>query len=155
MKTQLNPRKINTFLFFKLPSAFWCGVRVKEISTKHCKVGVKYSWFTKNPFKSLYFAVQAMAAELTTGSLVMQAIQETQASVSMLVVGQKASFFKKATGKVYFVCNKGSFIKECINKTVQNNEAQRFWLEVNGVDKQGDTVATFSFEWSVKLKSKN
>ncbi len=154
MKTQLSPCKINTFLFFKLPSAYWCGVRAKEISATHCKTRVKYNWFTKNPFKSLYFAVQAMAAELTTGSLVMQAIQETQASVSMLVTGQKANFFKKATGTIHFICNEGSFIKERINKAVQNNEVQRFWLEVNGVDDQGDRVATFSFEWSVKLKSK-
>ena len=155
MKTQLSPRKINTFLFFKLPSAYWCGVRAEKISEDHCRTRVKYNWFTKNPFKSLYFAVQAMAAELSTGSLVMQAIRQTKAPVSMLVVSQKASFLKKAKGKIYFVCKEGNLIKNRVTKAVQNKEPQRFWLEVKGIDQAGDTVAVFEFEWSIKLKSKN
>ena len=68
---EFTPLKLNFFLFFKLPSAFWSGVRVKSISKEQCIVTVKHRWFNQNPFKSLYFAVQAMAAELTTGALVM------------------------------------------------------------------------------------
>ena len=32
---------------------------------------VKHRWINQNPFNSMYFAVQAMAAELSTGALVM------------------------------------------------------------------------------------
>jgi hypothetical protein len=37
---ELTPSKINTFLFFKLPSAFICGVRVKQLETNKqiCKM---------------------------------------------------------------------------------------------------------------------
>ena len=56
------PSKLNSFLFLKLPSAFICGVRVKKISADKCIVTVKHKWINQNPFKSMYFAVQAMAA---------------------------------------------------------------------------------------------
>ena len=71
------PSKLNTFLFFKLPSAVWCGVRVKTISEENCLVSVKHRWFNQNPFQSMYFAVLAMAAELPTGALVMYQIQKS------------------------------------------------------------------------------
>jgi len=37
---------------------------------------VKHRWLNQNPFNSMYFAVQAMAAELTTGALVMYQIKK-------------------------------------------------------------------------------
>ena len=59
---EFTPFKLNFFTFFKLPSAFWSGVRVKSISSEICEVTVKHRWFNQNPFNSMYFAVQAMAA---------------------------------------------------------------------------------------------
>ena len=88
----LSISKLNSFLMFKLPSAFICGVRVKEINNKECKVTVKHRWINQNPFNSMYFAVQAMAAELTTGALVMGEIQNSKRKVSMLVANNKCNF---------------------------------------------------------------
>ena len=76
--------KLNTFLFLKLPAAFWSGVRVKSISKQQCEATVKHRWFNQNPFNSMYFAVQAMAAELTTGALVMMQIKNSKKKISML-----------------------------------------------------------------------
>ena len=66
----ISAKKLNHSVMFKLPSAWLCGVRVKAISKTDCSVGVKHKWINQNPFKSMYFAVQAMAAELSTGALV-------------------------------------------------------------------------------------
>jgi hypothetical protein len=60
---QFTPSKLNAFLMFKLPAAYICGVRVKEISAGTSIVTVRHKWINQNPFKSMYFAVQAMAAE--------------------------------------------------------------------------------------------
>ena len=73
---EFTPSKLNAFLLFKLPSAFFCGVRTKEINESNCVVSVKHRWINQNPFKSMYFAVQAMAAELSTGALVMLHIKK-------------------------------------------------------------------------------
>ena len=75
---KFTPSKLNTFVFFKLPSAFWSGVRVKSITEEKCETTVKHRWFNQNPFNSLYFAVQAMAAEFTTGALVIYQIKESK-----------------------------------------------------------------------------
>jgi len=45
----LSAKKLNLFLVFNLPSAFLCGVRVKQINTFECHVGVRHKWINKNP----------------------------------------------------------------------------------------------------------
>jgi hypothetical protein len=149
---ELTPSKINTFLFFKLPSAFICGVRVKQLETAKCTVIVKHRWINQNPFNSMYFAVQAMAAELSTGALVMFQIKKSNKKISMLVANNKGNFTKKATGKITFTCLDGHKIETAINNTLATGEGQTFWMKSIGVDETGIQVSEMDFEWSIKIK---
>lgn len=149
---QFTTGNLNKFLFFKLPSAFWCGVRVKSIDANQCKATVKFCWFNQNPFNSMYFAVQAMAAELTTGALVMFQIRKSGRKISMLVANTKANFTKKAVGRITFVCIDGHLIEEAIQRTIATGEGQTFWMKSIGTDEKGDQVSEMDFEWSVRLK---
>ncbi len=149
---EFTPSKLNTFLFFKLPSAFWCGVRVKEISTTKCVATVKHRWFNQNPFNSMYFAVQAMAAELTTGAMVMYHIKKSGKKVSMLVANNKGNFSKKATGRITFTCTDGHLIEDAIHRTIATGEGQTFWMKSVGTDEAGDKVSEMEFEWSIRAK---
>jgi hypothetical protein len=144
---------INTFLFFKLPSAFICGVRAKQLDATKCVVSVKHRWINQNPFNSMYFAVQAMAAELSTGALVMYQIKKSNRKISMLVANNKGNFTKKATGRITFTCNDGAIIEDAIIKTIATGEGQTFWMKSIGIDENGIQVSEMDFEWSVKLKS--
>lgn len=148
----MNPSKLNTFLIAKLPSAYLCGVRVKEINEQQCVVTVKHRWINQNPFRSMYFAVQAMAAELSTGALVMLAIKASGRPVSMLVTQNKSIFTKKATGLIRFECTQGALVKQALEKTIQTGEGQTIWLEAVGTNEKGEKVSEFSFEWSIKAK---
>jgi hypothetical protein len=149
---EFSPSKLNTFLFFKLPAAYWSGVRVKSISKEQCVVTVTHRWFNQNPFKSMYFAVQAMAAELTTGALVMMQIKISGKHISMLVANNNGNFSKKATGEITFTCNDGHLIEEAIKKTIGNGEGQTIWMKSIGVNEKGEQVSEMNFEWSIKLK---
>ena len=144
--------KYHLFLLFKLPIAIIAGVRLRSISLESCTTSVKHRWLNQNPFQSIYFAVQAMAAELSTGALVLQFIKQQKSSISMLVVAQQAEFFKKATGRIYFVCNDGAAIENAIKNAVNTNEAQICIMEAVGKNENDDTVAVFKFTWSVKQK---
>ena len=146
------PSKLNTFLFFKIPAAFWCGVRVKDISAASCIVSVKHKWFNQNPFNSMYFAVQAMAAELSTGVLVMYHIHNSNKKVSMLVTGNSATFTKKARGRITFTCNEGAVVQDAIAAAIATGQGQVFRLHSTGMDEAGDKVSLMEFEWSVKVK---
>lgn len=148
----LTPSKLNKFLFFKLPSAFLCGVRVKAIGETSCKVSVKHRWMNQNPFNSMYFAVQAMAAELSTGAMVIDQIQKSGKKISMLVANNKSNFSKKATGRITFECKDGHLIAQAIKETIATGEGQTFWMKSIGTNEQGVQVSEMDFEWSVKLK---
>jgi hypothetical protein len=145
-------RNINIFLLLKLPSAFFCGVRVINISEKACTVSVKHRWINQNPFNSIYFAVQAMAAELSTGALVMNHIKKSGKSISMLVANNKSNFSKKATGRITFTCNDGYLIEDAIQKTIATGEGQTFWMKSIGTNEKGEQVSELDFEWSVRIK---
>lgn len=149
---EFSPSKLNAFLFFKLPSAFWSGVRVKSIAAEQCVVTVKHRWFNQNPFNSMYFAVQAMAAELTTGALVMMQIKKSGRKISMLVANNNGNFTKKATGRITFTCNDGHLIAEAIQRTIATGEGQTFWMKSIGLNEKGEQVSELNFEWSIKLK---
>jgi hypothetical protein len=149
---KFTPSKLNAFMFFKLPSAFWGGVRVKSIEETTCKVTVKHRWFNQNPFNSMYFAVQAMAAEFTTGALVMLQIKKSGKNISMLVANNKSSFTKKATGRITFTCNQGDLIKETIQKAIDSMEGQTVWLTSIGVNEKGEQVSEMQFEWTIKVR---
>lgn len=144
--------KLNTFLLLKLPSAYISGVRVKHIDKQQCVVTVKHRWINQNPFNSMYFAVQAMAAELTTGALVMYHIQESGRKISMLVANNKGTFTKKAKGRITFTCVDGDRIKNAIDNAIATGEGQTFWMASTGIDETGDTVSKMDFEWSIKVK---
>lgn len=139
---------------FKLPAAYICGVRVKHLDEKKCMVSVKHRWINQNPFKSMFWAVQGMAAELASGALMIKKIQESGKKISMLVTTNNATFTKKATGKITFTCNDGALIDEALKKTIETGEGQTVWVKAVGVNSDGVEVSTFNFEWSVKVKSK-
>ena len=58
---KLATRKLNIFLAFKLPSAFFTGVRAKFINDNKCIVVVKHRWINQNPFNSMFWAVQGLS----------------------------------------------------------------------------------------------
>ena len=149
---KISVSQLNKFLFFKLPSAFLCGVRVKHIDDTKCVVTVKHRWINQNPFNSMYFAVQAMAAELSTGALVIEKIEKSGKNISMLVANNKGNFTKKATGRITFVCNDGHMAAQAIQEAISTKEGQTFWMKSIGTNEKGEQVSEMDFEWSVRTK---
>ena len=149
-----SPRKFNLFTMLKLPSAWLTGVRLKTIDAHTCTVQVKHRWINQNPFRSMFWAVQGMAAELSTGALVVSYIENSGQKISMLVANNHATFTKKATGRITFTCNDGSKIRETIAEAIETGEGQTCMMKSVGVNKDGVQVSEFNFEWTVKVKSK-
>ena len=148
----LTPKGINIFTFFNLPSAWWSGVRVEKITPVTCDVKVHLLWINKNPFNSMFWAIQGMAAELSTGVLIMQEAKDLDIKISMLVINNKANFTKKAKGKLVFSCRPNDLIKNTFQNLLETKNPQKLWLQSRGTDEQGDTVSTFDFEWTLLLK---
>lgn len=148
-----HPFKFKLYMLSKLPSAFFCGVRVVDADENSCAVKVPYKWFSQNPFKSTYFACLSMAAEMSTGVLALAHIHKRQPAVSMLVLKVEGSFIKKATGITIFTCEDGLTIKQTIEDAIISHEGKIVTARSYGRNAAGDMVAEFAITWSFKVKS--
>ncbi len=148
-----HPFKFRFFLLQQLPAAFFAGLRIAHYDAKSCTVKIKYSWFSKNPFKSIYFAVEAMAAEMCSGMLAFGQIYQRSPKISMLVVKLEVHFIKKATGTILFTCEDGAAIQQAINESVASGEGRTIVCVSKGKNSANETVAEFFITWSFKAKS--
>jgi hypothetical protein len=148
-----NPLKFRFFLLKNLPSAYFSGVRLVSVNEAACEVKVPYKWFSRNPFKSTYFACLAMAAEMSTGVLAMAHIYKRKPPVSMLVTGLEAEYHKKATGRTFFTCNDGKALEATILAAIETGEGKSFTAISTGKNEAGELVAIFKITWSFRVKS--
>lgn len=151
-KLTMTPRFFRKILFFKIPIAWIAGLRLASFSTAKCEITVKLGKFSQNPFRSMFWAVQGMAAEFTTGFMCMDKVQKSGKKISMLVLEQNGKFTKKAVGKITFVCDEGDKIDAIIQKAIETHEGQTLKLFSRGYDEQGDIVSEFWFLWTFKVK---
>lgn len=140
------------FSFLKLPAAWFAGVRLISLDHARCVTGVPYGWRSQNPFSSIYFAAQAMAAELSTGALVMLGTENAEVPFSMLIVDLHASFGKKAVADTTFVCEGGEAVHQAVAEAKSTGEARTIVLETVGRMADGTEVSRFRFTWSVKAR---
>lgn len=149
----INPLKFRLFMLKKLPSAYFAGLRIKEFNEHKAVITVRYKWFTQNPFRSMYFAVQAMAAEMSTGLLASGQVYQRDPAVSMLVVGLEAKFFKKATDLISFTCTEGDAIDKVIEESINTGEGKTITCRSIGTNEAGEQVSEFLITWSFKTKT--
>lgn len=148
----MNYFKYTLFTLFKLPGAWLMGVRMRHLDEETAIATVKHRWLNQNPFNSMFWAVQGMAAEFPTGILITREIRRRKKNISMLVLNNKAHFSKKATGRINFTCTQGEEVKKAITTLIETKTPQTLWLNAEGVNEKGQIVSQFSFEWTLLLK---
>ena len=136
----------------RLPSALFAGLRIKIFDEQHAVISVKYKWFNQNPFRSMYFAIQSMAAEMSTGLLASAQVYQRNPAVSMLVVGIEAKFLKKAVDTISFACNDGDAIDRIIEESIASGEGKTIICKSIGTNMAGEVVSEFLVTWSFKAK---
>jgi phage terminase large subunit-like protein len=149
-----SPIWFRLFMLTSLPAALFSGIRVQRVDEHASEISVRYSWFSKNPFKSIYFACLAMAAEMASGVLALVHTVDKQPSVSMLVFNMQAAFHKKAVGKIVFKCEDGDKIKSAIEQAIATGEGVTCAALSRGFDEEQNCVAEFTITWTFKQKKK-
>ncbi|MBN1651510.1 MAG: DUF4442 domain-containing protein [Bacteroidales bacterium] len=147
-----NSFRMRLFMLKNLPLGFFVGLKVLQINEQEAEVSVPYKYLNKNPFKSIYFAVLSMAAELSTGILAMASIYDADIPISMLVFNMDASFMKKATSRIVFKCVQGDDIAKALQASIADGEGKTVKVKSIGVDQSGIQVAEFHFTWTFKPK---
>tara|TARA_X000001036_G_C20493012_1_gene730586 strand:+ start:262 stop:756 length:495 start_codon:yes stop_codon:yes gene_type:complete len=144
---------LGLFSIFKLPLMFITGLKIEEIDYSTCKTKVNYNYLNKNPFKSTYFAVQSMAAELSTGTLALLAVEGLKSDVKFILIGLSGDFLKKSKDKTFFICSEGEKLHETVKKARATRKQQEVTVSTIGYNKSDEIVSKFEFTWSFKLKN--
>ncbi|MBI5916243.1 MAG: DUF4442 domain-containing protein [Bacteroidetes bacterium] len=146
-----SPWKLRLYFLKNLPSAWWWGLRLKSASTERTEIVIPYNWRTRNPFRSIYFAALAGAGELSTGILATSA-RLSHGNISMLVLEQRAEFFKKASTSVTFTCEDGRKVFEAVKLAAESKTPQTVTMLGTGRNPSGEVVAKVYITWTFKMR---
>lgn len=149
----MNRLLFNLFVWTKVPIAKIAGLRLRQLDDAGCQMQVTHGWLNQNPFKSMFWAVEGMAAEFSTGILADRHIRRSGQRYAMLVVAMSARFTKKAVGTIVFRCDQGEVIAAALLLARETGEPQQVELRSVGTDESGEQVAEFFFTWSFKARS--
>lgn len=100
----------------------------------------------------MYFAVQSMAAEMSTALPIMYHLQSARCSIAWIVVDFDVSFPAKATGDVTFTCEQVEEVEAAVKQAEETGEAVEIRLETVGRLADGKIVSQFAFNWSLKRR---
>ncbi len=145
------PWRMRLFLLWKLPSAWFTGISVVRCGDVECTVSLPYRWQSQNPFRSIYFAAQCAAGELSTGLLAMTALQG-RPNISMLVTRIEAEFLKKSAATLLFTCTAGTEVEATVAEALKREDAQILRMESTGCLPDGTVAARVWITWSFKRK---
>ncbi len=151
----MNAESFEHILRSQIPIAWIAGVRFESYDGETFKVCVEHDFLNQNPFGSMFWAVEGMAAEFAGGVMLLDKIEATGKNISMLVVNNEAIFNKKAKGKIIFTCSEGKKIEDEVRKTIESGTPSVFELTSTGTDESGDLVAEFIFNWSIKVREES
>ena len=154
LRRQIRSRvRLGLYMLGTLPAGLFAGIRVETVDSTQCITSVPYRWRTRNPFGSTYFAVLAMAAELSSGAPAMIAVHGAPESVALIIIGLEAEFVKAARGRTTFTCSDVPKLNAAIEEAIRTGEAVSTTVSAEGRNPDGEVVARFNFTWSFKKRS--
>lgn len=146
--------KFRMMLLTRLPMGFLSGMRIHHMDRDRCEVDIRYKWLNKNPFKSTFWAVLGMAAEMSSGAMILLYTHGQKPSIATLVTATEARYYKKAVGRTRFICESGPDIAAAAARTATTGEGIEVRCAMKGFNDQGELVAEFVFTWSLKARLK-
>jgi hypothetical protein len=150
----LQPVPMWLWMLRTLPLAAFAGLRVEALDEKGCTVRLPGGWRTRNPFRSTYFAAQAMAAEMSTAAVAVVLLADVSASIAMLPVALRAAFTKKIVGPAIFRFEDGLAMKSTIDRAASSDEPAVLVARSTGRDEGGAVCAEFDVTWSFKRRTR-
>ncbi|PYQ54420.1 MAG: thioesterase [Acidobacteria bacterium] len=149
----LRPWSFKAYLWLKLPLAACAGLSLRQLDEAGCTVGLPGGWRTQNPFRSTYFAAQAMAAEMSTGAPAMVLVRGAPASVSMILREIEAAFTRKIQGPSQFTFDDVAGLSAAVDRAASSGESESYTGRSVGRGPDGEPAAEFRVTWSFKRRT--
>ena len=148
----LRPWNFRLYLWARLPLAACAGLSLRRLDETACTVTLPGGWRTQNPFRSMYFAAQAMAAEMSTGAPAMMLAEGASASVSMLVREVRGVFTRRIQGQASFTFEDLAGMRATVERAVASGESESFVARSVGRSGDGTAASEFEITWSFKRR---
>jgi len=148
----LRPWNFRLYLWARLPLAACAGLSLRRLDDAGCTVALPGGWRTQNPFRSMYFAAQSMAAEMSTGAPAMMLAEGASASVSMLVREVRGVFTRRIQGEAEFTFEDLAGMREAVDRAVATGESESFVARSVGRNRDGGAASEFEITWSFKRR---
>ena len=148
IKNLSKPLRFRIFTTLKMPSSAFVGLKIEEFSTESCTTSLPGGWRTQNPFRSMYWAVQGMAAEMSTGAFPFAISRSISQNLRMYVIGVESDFIKVARGKIVFYCSNLFDAYNAIEETIRTKKSAKCDLISTGKDSSGEVVSKWIFKWN-------
>lgn len=148
----LRPWNFRLYLWARLPLAACSGMTLTRLDESGCTVALPGGWRTQNPFRSMYFAAQAMAAEMSTGAPAMMLAEGASASVSMLVREVRGVFTRRIVGGAEFTFDGVDAMRAAVERAVASGESETFVARSTGRARDGEAASEFEITWSFKRR---
>lgn len=148
----LRPWNFRLYLWARLPLAACAGLSLRRLDEEGCTVALPGGWRTQNPFRSTYFAAQAMAAEMSTGAPAMMLAEGASASVSMLVREVRGVFTRRIQGESEFTFEDLAAMRAAVERAVASGESEAFVARSIGRTRDGSPASEFEVTWSFKRR---
>jgi hypothetical protein len=149
----LHPLGFRAYLLWNLPLAACAGLRLRSLDASACTVALPGGWRTQNPFRSTYFAAQAMAAEMSTGAPAMMLVAGAPTSVALILREIKAVFTKRIQGPSLFTFEDVAGMQAVVEKAAQGGDGEMYTGRSIGRTADGAEAAEFHITWSFKRRS--
>lgn len=148
----LKPWIFRAYLLWKLPLAACAGLRLRSLDAESCTVSLPGGWRTQNPFRSTYFAAQAMAAEMSTGAPAMVLVEGAPLSVAMILREVRAVFTKRIQGPSLFTFSDVVGLQAIVEKAAGSGESETYTGRSVGRTAGGEVASEFEITWSFKRR---
>lgn len=154
---QISLKKMRSLLWkmgtFKIPMIAFVRPKLIQLDENTSKVNVKLRRRTRNHLRSMYFGSLAVGADVAAGLHAFYFAELSGEKISFAFKAVKAEFLKRAMTDVQFISKDGQKVKAVFDEAMQTKERVNKWIHVDVIDSNGEVVATFEMEVSVKVKS--
>lgn len=154
MEKKTNLRRIRWLLrlmgWIRIPMLGYVSPRLHYMDDEKAAVIVRLRRRTRNHLKSMYFGALTVGADVVAGMHVYYFCDQEGVRPSFAFRSMHAEFHKRATTHVLFTSHEGALIREVVKKAMDTGERQHAMVQVTATDNNGEVVASFRMEISVK-----
>lgn len=135
----------------KIPLIGYLRPKLLALDDESVRVRIRLRRRSRNHLRSMYFGALAVGADVAGGIHAFYYSMKHRKKVSFAFKSMKAEFLKRAESDVIFECREGLEIGRSVLESLEKQERINRTVKVDAWNTEGEKVAVFEMEISVKV----